>query len=304
MILPIHEEYLMEKLDLELELSDICLNMSIVGNLYSIDESQNIISRFIDFLKTTISKLINILRGKLKSGTRKLKDVANSTYQSISKTQTQSKKENPQYVEFDIEDGSYTMIGQNYMNLILNSFLLSKNNMYDKMEQYLDYFRDVDANQYHIQNEVRQFCVNFDMNGFNFVYPKLAIEDYIETEDELKEYIRTDIEDNIDTYKISNGKMSMKDYDTMKDSVKIFDNALNTILKEIDIAQKNLSKFKNTLDKLEFVSTENIFEIFRYFGNLIVLITHSNITACEIINREIEIRLQSVNNLISHIKKS
>lgn len=306
MILPINEQYMDERIGFELEMSDFCLNLSMTEKLFSIEESENIFKRFIGWLKKIITNLINTVKGVLRSNTNKLKSTAQFVSKASEKVQEKVKQEKKQYVEFDGDmDGEYSMIGTDYMELILNSFLLSKTGTYDKLTTYLNWFKDPEMNQYYIQNEVAQFCSNFNTNGFNYIYPKLDIQEYIKTTDGLKKFIKTDIDDNSDYYDIVDGKMDIILFTDLDNSMKFFEKALNTILKETDIAQKNLSMYKNSLDKIQFISvTEAIFNIFKVFSDNIINIVQSNIVACEILNKEIEFRLESMKVLISHVKKS
>jgi len=307
MVLPINEQYMDEKIGFELELSDFCLNLSMTEKLFSIEESENIFKRFIGWLKKIITNLINTIKSVLRNKTNKLKSTAQSVSKASEKVQEKVKQEKKQYVEFDDDDmdREYSMIGTDYMELILNSFLLSKTGTYDKLTTYLNWFKDPEMNQYYIQNEVAQFCSNFNTNGFNYIYPKLDIQEYIKTPDGLKKFIKTDIDDNSDYYYIEDGKMNIILFMDLDNSVKFFEKALNIMIKETDIAQKNLSMYKNSLDKMQFVSvTEVIFNIFKTFSDNIINIVQSNIAACEIINKEIEFRLESMKYLISHVKKS
>lgn len=307
MVLPINEQYMEKKIGFELELSDFCLNLSMTEKLFSIEESENIFKRFIGWLKKIITNLINTIKSVLRNKTNKLKSTAQTVSKASEKVQEKVKQEKKQYVEFDDDDmdREYSMIGTDYMELILNSFLLSKTGTYDKLTTYLNWFKDPEMNQYYIQNEVAQFCSNFNTNGFNYIYPKLDILEYIKTPDGLKKFIKTDIDDNSDYYYIEDGKMDIMLFMDLDNSVKFFEKALNIIIKETDIAQKNLSMYKNSLDKIQFVSvTEAIFNIFKTFSDNIINIVQSNIAACEVLNEEIEFRLESMKNLISHVKKS
>lgn len=306
MILPINEQYMDEKIGFEMEMSDLCLNLSITEKLFSIEESENIFKRFIGWLKKIITNLINTIKGALKSSTNKLKSTAQSVSKVSEKVQEKVKQEKKRYVEFDDGmDREYSMIGTDYMELILNSFLLSKTGTYDKLTTYLNWFKDPELNQYYIQNEVAQFCSNFNTNGFNYIYPKLDIQEYIKTPDGLKKFIKTDIDDNSDYYIIEDGKMDIISFTDLDNSAKFFEKALNIMIKETDIAQKNLSMYKNSLDRIQFISvTEVIFNIFKTFSDNIINIVQSNIAACEVLNKEIEFRLKSMKDLISHVKKS
>ena len=307
MVLSINEQYMYEKISFELELSDFCLNLSMTEKLFSIEESENIFKRFIGWLKKIITNLINTIKSVLRNKTNKLKSTVQSVSKASEKVQEKVKQEKKQYVEFDddVMDREYSMIGTDYMELILNSFLLSKTGTYDKLTTYLNWFKDPEMNQYYIQNEVAQFCSNFNTNGFNYIYPKLDIQEYIKTPDGLKKFIKTDIDDNSDYYIIEDGKMDIMLFMELDNSVKFFEKALNIMIKETDIAQKNLSMYKNSLDKIQFVSvTEVIFNIFKTFSDNIINIVQSNIAACEVLNEEIKFRLESMKNLISHVKKS
>lgn len=305
MILSINEEYLNEKIGFEIEMNDVLLNLSITDKLYSINESENLVSRFVGFIKNLIDKLINFIKGAFKKSTTKIKEKTQAIVKAADNTQNKVKQNQKTYVEFDDDmNAEYTMIGQEYMQFILDSFLLSKGNIYNQMTYYLNYFRDPDMNQYRIENEVRQFSINFDMNGYSFIYPKLKIKEYMNEKEELKEFIEEEMDKNEDVYVIHNGKMSLTDYSEITDSMKFFEKALNIILKEIDIAQKNLTTYRKTIDRMEFVSVETVFDVFKVFSEDIVNIVQSNIIACEVINKEIEFRLESMRYLISHVKKS
>jgi len=289
------EEYSEARLNLELELCDLNLYCNINKNMFLLSENENIFKRIVNGIKTVITKIINFIRGAFKKAVKTVQKEVSELNKTINKVDEKQTEIN---VDSSL-NGAYTLIDKKYIEKVSNSFLY-KTDFYDRMKNYLEYFKDSYENENYILNEVRSFCVNFKMYGFSFIYPNLQIKELIENSKDLKKYIKEDINKNSYEIDIIDGKMKSDDYNQIVEEFSFFENSLNEVLKDADQSEKNLKEYRSILDELGFISSENVFKIFKYFSDLVIEIIKGNMNLCEIINAEIKLKINFMKKIMKN----
>lgn len=273
-------------------------------------KKNSIFKKVKDTIKKMITKIINFIKNKMKVYFNKLNDYITKFKADIRVQKALHVWAKKGKSPIKVSDKEDTVL---FPDKIVTKFKyisgsLLKKDFFTKMNRYLGFFDHAEENLMAMR-EITIYCKNYDEEGYTLHLDdsewipklerrKITIQERV---DRYKKYYKED-----DTVKIvlKNGAISYKDFEIICENISDLSDAIQGFIKEQETEEKELSNFLKTSEKIDLGAVRvSIFNLFKYFTNMVIESTNTSIAIMNAIRQELAFAARYANIITNLVFK-